>query len=51
MGLVLWLAAPAMLLAGLWVAVVYLRRRRAAGDPEAALSEAERLRIAEILKD
>jgi cytochrome c-type biogenesis protein CcmH len=51
LGLVLWLAAPAMLLAGLGVAVVYLRRRRAAGEPEAALSEAERLRLAEILKD
>lgn len=51
MGLVLWLAGPAMLVAGLGVAALYLRRRRAAPEPVPALSAAEQARLAEILKD
>ncbi|MES2916125.1 MAG: cytochrome c-type biogenesis protein [Pseudomonadota bacterium] len=45
--LVLWLAGPALLLAGIGVAVAAGRRRRAA--PEAALSPAEEDRVREIL--
>lgn len=49
--LILWIAGPAALLAGLGGAALYLRRRRNA--PEAAvapLSEDEAKRLAEILK-
>ena len=46
----LWLAGPAMLLLGGGIALVALRRRATA--PTAAdLSEAERARLAELLKD
>ena len=48
--LILWVAGPAMLLAALGIAAVYIRRRR----PEAAvdgLSEAEKERLSELLDD
>lgn len=49
--LILWLAGPLMLAGGLGVAFLYLRRRRAAAEPAGALTEAERVRLAEILRD
>lgn len=50
--LVLWYAGPAMLLAGLGIGALFLRSRRRAGEaPVAALTEAERARLAEILRD
>ncbi|MFZ5751285.1 MAG: cytochrome c-type biogenesis protein [Pseudomonadota bacterium] len=48
--LILWIAGPAMLVLGLGGAVVYLRRRRSAPEPEAApLSDDEKSRLSEIL--
>jgi len=50
--LILWVAGPALLVVALGGAAIYLRRRRSA--PEAAappLSEAERARLAELLKE
>jgi cytochrome c-type biogenesis protein CcmH len=47
--LILWLAGPALLLAGLAIAVAAQRRRTA--TPEAALTGAEEARLREILKD
>ena len=44
--LILWLAGPVLLLAGIGVAVASQRRR---GAPEAALSETEEARLKEIL--
>lgn len=49
--LILWLAGPAMLIAGLGTAAVYLRRRRLAPNPDAPLSDSESQRLAEILQD
>ncbi|MFQ6755118.1 cytochrome c-type biogenesis protein [Cereibacter sphaeroides] len=50
--LILWIAGPAMLAGGLGLAALYLRRRRTAPDTaSAALSDEERARLAEILKD
>jgi cytochrome c-type biogenesis protein CcmH len=49
--LILWIAAPAMLLVGVGIAVVYLRRRETAAPAAGDLSEAEKARLAEILKD
>jgi cytochrome c-type biogenesis protein CcmH len=50
--LILWVAGPALLLVALGGAAVYLRRRRAGADAAPApLSEAERARLAEILKE
>jgi cytochrome c-type biogenesis protein CcmH len=49
--LILWIAAPAMLLVGVCIAVVYLRRRETAAPAAGDLSEAEKARLAEILKD
>ena len=46
--LVLWLAGPALLLAGIAVAVAAARRRVA---PEAALSSEDEARVREILKE
>ena len=48
--LILYLAGPAMLLAALGIALVYLRRRRS--QPESTqLSEEERARLAELLDE
>lgn len=50
--LVLWLAGPAMLLLGAGIGLVFVRRRsRAAPQAEAALSEDERQRLREIMKE
>lgn len=46
--LVLWLAGPALLLAGIAIALAAGRRR---GRPEAALSAEEEARLREILKE
>ncbi|SPH17704.1 Cytochrome c-type biogenesis protein CcmH [Defluviimonas aquaemixtae] len=49
--LILWIAGPAMFLAALGGAAIYLRRRRPeAGAAPAPLSKAERDRLDEILK-
>lgn len=48
--LILWLAGPAMLLAGLGIGFGFLRSRRAAGEPPVeALDAAEQRRLDEIL--
>jgi cytochrome c-type biogenesis protein CcmH len=50
--LILWVAGPAMLLGGGAIAALYIRRRARAGEaPDAGLTEAERARLAEILKE
>jgi cytochrome c-type biogenesis protein CcmH len=50
--LILWVAGPAMLLGGGAIAALYVRRRaRASEAPTADLTETERARLAEILKD
>ncbi|WJY20782.1 cytochrome c-type biogenesis protein CcmH [Fontisubflavum oceani] len=50
--LILWLAGPALLLLGLGVSISFLRRRSQATAPdEAALSDDEAARLAEIMKD
>jgi cytochrome c-type biogenesis protein CcmH len=50
--LILWIAGPAMLLGGGAIAVLYIRRRGRAGEAAAAaLTEAERARLAELLKE
>lgn len=50
--LLLWLAGPMMLAAGLGMGALYLRGRARAAEPEAArLSEAEEKRLREILRD
>lgn len=49
--LILWSAGPVMLVSGLAIAALYLRRRRMAGALEAALTDGETARLAEILKD
>lgn len=50
--LILWVAGPAMLLVGGGVAGVYMRRRaRAAPPARKDLSEGERARLAELLRD
>ncbi len=49
--LALWLAAPAMLLAGGGIALVYLRRRKARPEPEEKLSAEERARLKDLLGD
>lgn len=48
--LILWVAGPAMLLAALTIAVLYIRRRRPQTAPE-TLSDAEKTRLSEILDD
>ena len=48
--LILWLAGPAMLLTGLGLGIVFVRRR-ARESGEAALSEAEKARLEEILRE
>ena len=47
--LILWLAGPAMLIAGVGIGGVYIRRRNAA-TPDTVLSEDEEAQLAEILK-
>lgn len=47
--LALWLAGPAMLLAGAGIAFAALRRRSAAPEPVAELTEEDRARLDEIL--
>ncbi|MGP1358022.1 cytochrome c-type biogenesis protein [Roseicyclus sp.] len=48
----LWLAAPVLLVLGLGLAAVYIRRRAAAPAPtEQALSEEEAARLKEILRE
>jgi cytochrome c-type biogenesis protein CcmH len=49
--LILWVAGPAMLAAALLGAAVYLRRRRAAPEAAAPLSDEENARLREILKE
>lgn len=49
-GLILWLAGPAMLLAGLGLAYATTRKRATAPEAE-ALTEADRARLAELLKE
>ena len=50
--LVLWLAGPAMLLLGLGLGAAFLRgRARSVAETEAALSEGEKARLDQILKD
>lgn len=49
--LILWIAGPAMLVAGLGIALVYLRRRAAAETGGDALSDDERARLDEIMRD
>lgn len=48
--LILWLAGPAMLLAGAGIALAMTRRRSAAAEPE-GLSEADKTRLAELTQD
>jgi cytochrome c-type biogenesis protein CcmH len=48
--LILWIAGPAMFLGGGAMAAVYLRRRATAGAP-GALTEDERARLSELLRD
>ncbi len=48
--LILWWAGPAMLLTGLGIAALYLRRRRTSTAPDAPLTDSEAKRLAEILK-
>lgn len=50
--LILWLAGPAMLVAGGGIAIFYLRRRQRGADaPLPALTEAETRRLDEILRE
>lgn len=50
--LILWVAGPALLIVALGGAAVYLRRRRSATEAAAPpLSEDERARLAELLKE
>lgn len=49
--LILWLAGPAMLVTGLAIAGLYLRRRRTGATPDSPLNASESHRLAEILKD
>lgn len=49
--LILWWAGPAMLITGMGISALYLRRRRSAPDPDAALTAAEMARLQDLLKD
>lgn len=50
--LILWLAAPALLILGLGFSAAYIRRRANAPRPtEAELSDEEAARLSEIMKD
>ncbi len=46
---ILWLAGPGLLLAGLGIAGLYLRRRRGVAEPDRSLSPEEQARLAHIL--
>ena len=48
--LILWIAGPALLLGGLGIAALYLRRRSGT-SPEDGLSDEEKARLAAILKN
>jgi cytochrome c-type biogenesis protein CcmH len=48
--LILWIAGPVLLLAGIGIAALYLRRRSGGGAPE-ELSAEERARLDAILRD
>jgi cytochrome c-type biogenesis protein CcmH len=48
--LILWLAGPAMLLIALGIGASYLRKR-AAPQPDANLSDAEKARLSQLLDD
>jgi cytochrome c-type biogenesis protein CcmH len=50
-GLILWLAGPAMLLAGGGIAWAMLRRRAAAPETAAALSPEEKARLERLLRE
>lgn len=49
-GLILWLTGPAMLLLGGAIAYATIRRRSRATEPAAPLTEADKERLAELLK-
>jgi cytochrome c-type biogenesis protein CcmH len=50
--LILWIAGPAMLAAGLGIAGLYLRRRGQGADtPAEALTETEKARLAELMRE
>lgn len=50
--LILWVAGPVLFALGLGGAAVYVRRRRAAAEPAPApLSEDERARLADLLRE
>ena len=49
--LILWWAGPAMLITGIGISALYLRSRRMATDPDAALTAAEMARLQDLLKD
>ena len=49
--LVLWLAAPAMLVVAGGVSLAYIRRRRPSAQTNAALTEAEQERLDALLRD
>lgn len=48
--LILWLAGPAMLLAGAGIALAMARRRSMSGEAE-VLSEADKIRLTELTKE
>ncbi|PZX17746.1 cytochrome c-type biogenesis protein CcmH [Palleronia aestuarii] len=48
--LILWLAGPAMLLAGIGVAVIHIRRSRRTAEPE-PLDEDEKARLSQLLRE
>jgi cytochrome c-type biogenesis protein CcmH len=49
--LILWLAGPGLLLAGLGISGLYLRGRRGTAEADPQLSSDEKARLAEILKE
>ncbi|MFN7222487.1 MAG: cytochrome c-type biogenesis protein [Paracoccaceae bacterium] len=49
--LILWLAGPGLLLIGLGMAAVYIRRRGQASAPEAVLSKDEEARLRDLLQE
>ena len=48
--LILWLAGPAMMIGGLGISALYLRRRKHGATPDAPLSASESQRLDEILR-